>query len=233
MTTHPLSDHAVVHAVEAADPHCIGLEAATTALSAQPWRRYAVLGDSVTAGVMAPVPGYQKRSFPDRLRIALGATRPGFAATNLAEPYLTAAEIREQQLGPALEFRPDLVLVSAGANDAFSRSYDSARVRDELAALLTPLADAGALVVTVGLFDLARTGLVPDEVAGPLAARFDDLDRVTAELTPTLGGVHLPTHHHPLAASPEIFSGDRIHANARGHAIAFAATVEALAAVER
>lgn len=224
-----LSEHETTYAAEAVDPYCIGLEVAATALAGRPWRRYAVLGDSVTAGVMAPVAGYLKRSFPERLRLVLSATRPGFAATNLAEPYLTVAEIREQQLGPALDFGPDLVLVSAGANDAFSRSYDSARVRDELAALLTPLADAGALVVTVGLFDLARSGLVPDEVAGPMAERFDDLDRVTAELAPSYGGVHLPTHHHPLAAAPEIFSGDRIHANARGHAIAFAALVRTLA----
>ncbi len=225
-----LSDHEISYAAEAADPHCIGLETAATALSAQPWQRYAVLGDSVTAGVMEPLPGYLERSFPERLRVALGATRPGFAATNLAEPYLTIAEIRERQLAAALDFGPDLVLVSAGGNDAFPRSYDSARVRDDLVALLAPLATAGALVVTVGLFDVARSGLVPADAAGPMAERFDDLDRVTAELTPTLGGVHLDTHHHPLAADPAIYSSDGIHANARGHAVAFAATVEALAA---
>jgi hypothetical protein len=38
------------------------------------------------------------------------------------------------------------------------------------------------------------------------------------------------THHHPRAADPEIFASDRMHANARGHAIAFAAIVRALSA---
>jgi lysophospholipase L1-like esterase len=40
--------------------------------------------------------------------------------------------------------------------------------------------------------------------------------------------VHVDTHRHPLAADPDIYAADRIHANARGHAVAFAAIVDAI-----
>jgi hypothetical protein len=91
-----------------------------------------------------------------------------------------------------------------------------------------PLAEQGALVLTVGLFDLARSGLVPAEHAAAMAHRFDVLDTITSDVSRGLGGVHVDTHHHPLAADPALYARDRIHANARGHAVAFASIVEAL-----
>ncbi|MCQ4213867.1 SGNH/GDSL hydrolase family protein, partial [Streptomyces longispororuber] len=193
-----------------------------------PWNRLAVLGDSVTAGVMDPLPGYRHRSFADRFTDALAATRPGLTAVNLATPHLLIDEIRDQQLRPALDFAPDVVMVSAGGNDAF-RAFDPATLRAKLASLLTPLAKRGAFLITIGLFDLPRSGLVPPEHADTAARRFDELDHITADLTHTLGGIHIDTHHHPLAADPAIYAADRIHANARGHAVAFAAIATTLA----
>lgn len=220
--------HSADYPAEAADPYCIDPAIAAERMRHLPWRRLAVLGDSVTAGVRAPLAGYRDASFADRLTLALGATRDDFVATNLAVPYLTAGEIREQQLGRALAFSPDAVLVSAGGNDAFTE-YDEDRLRLELERLLAPLAESGATVVTVGLFDLPRSGLVRPERAGAMARRFDALDHLTAAVTHSLGGIHVDTHHHPLAADPAIYAPDRIHANARGHAVAFAAIVDAVA----
>ncbi len=216
------------HDAEAADPYCIAPAAAAARLRRLPWRRFAILGDSVAAGIRDPLDGYRDASFADRLAEALSATRPDFAAVNLAAPYLTITEIREQQRAEALAFHPDAVLVTAGGNDAF-REYDPDGLHAELAALLRPLAEAGATVLTVGLFDLARSGLFPPEHAAGMALRFDELDRITAALTHSLGGIHVDTHHHPLAAGPGIYAGDHVHANARGHAVAFAAIVHMLA----
>jgi lysophospholipase L1-like esterase len=222
-----LPDNWSTYASEAADPYCLDFAVATERLRPLPWQRLAVLGDSVTAGIRDPRPGYWDASFADRLRLALAATRPDFEAVNLAVPYLTVAEIRGQQLAPALEFDPDVVLVAAGGNDAF-QPYDPTALREEMLALLAPLTAGGARVVTVGLFDLARSGLVPAEHADAMAARFDQLDAITAKVTAELGGVHVDTHRHPLAADPDIYAADRIHANARGHAVAFAAIVDAI-----
>ncbi|MBC7279526.1 SGNH/GDSL hydrolase family protein [Nocardioides sp.] len=214
--------------LEATDPYCTDPETAAERLRHQPWKRFAVLGDSVTAGIRGPLDGYRDESFAERLVDALASTRPGFESVNLAIPYLTVAEIREVQLEPALAFAPDAVLVSAGGNDAFN-PYDPGQLRTELELLLRPLAESGAVVLTVGLFDLARSGLVRAEQAADMAERFDTLDRITAEITRSLGGIHIDTHHHPLSADPAIYARDRIHGNARGHAVAFAAIVDALA----
>ncbi|MFF9343849.1 SGNH/GDSL hydrolase family protein [Streptomyces sp. NPDC014773] len=213
---------------ESSDPYCMAPDTAAELLRGLPWNRLAVLGDSVTAGVMGPLPGYRDRSFADRFTDALAATRPGFAAVNLATPHLLLDEIRDRQLGPALDFEPDVVMVSAGGNDAF-RGFDPDAFRAGLASLLTPLAESGARVITIGLFDLARSGLVPPEHAAGMARRFDGLDRVTAGLTHALGGIHVDTHHHPLATDPGIYATDRVHGNARGHAVAFAAIATAVA----
>jgi lysophospholipase L1-like esterase len=179
--------------------------------------------------VREPVPGYADAGFADRAGEALAATRPGFRYRNLGERGLRLAEVRDRQLAAALALTPDLALVVAGGNDALGRDFEPDRVRAGLLQLAEPLAHAGALVVTVGLFDLARSGLVPADFAPALAERFDRLDTITKEVAAAVGGLHVDTHHHPRAADPGIYASDRMHANARGHAIAFSALVRTLA----
>jgi lysophospholipase L1-like esterase len=99
----------------------------------------------------------------------------------------------------------------------------------ELVDVLAPLRTAGAQPVTVGPFDLPRSGLVPASHATAMAERFDRLDAVMRAVAAELEAVHVDTHHHPLAADPGIFSSDGHHANARGHAVAAAAIATALA----
>lgn len=120
-------------------------------------------------------------------------------------------------------------MVVGGGNDAARKSFDPDRLRADLLALAQPLHDAGALVVTIGLFDLARSGLVGPAWAEVSAERFDLLDSITVDVAREVGALHVDTHHHPRASDPSIFASDRMHANTRGHAIAFAAVVRALA----
>ncbi len=216
---------------EFVDPDCVDPALAAISLRGAPWRRMVVLGDSVAAGVREPVPGYRDLSFAERLAAALAATREGFEDLSQARRNALLAEVREEQLEEAIEFEPDVALVVAGGNDVLRGGYEPERIRFELAEILDRLALAGALPVTVGLFDLARSGLIPGEIAWAMARRFDRLDEITAQTVATAGGVHVDTHHHPRAADPCLFAADRIHANARGHAIAFAAIVQRLAEV--
>lgn len=214
--------------LEAADPDCIDDAAAVELLRDMPWRRMVALGDSVAAGIREPVDGYRDEGFTDRLGEALTAAHDDGAYLNLGVRELRLAAIRDTQLPPALEFEPDLAIVIGGANDALSRRYHPDRVREGLRDILIPLSQAGAFVVTIGLYDLGRSGMLPAEHAAPMIERFDELDAVTAGVTAELGGLHVDTHHHPRASDPAIFASDRMHANARGHAIAFAAIVHAL-----
>jgi lysophospholipase L1-like esterase len=222
---------AETYPLEAGDPYCLDPEVAADMLDNGLWERYVVVGDSVAAGIREPRDGYLDRCFADRLADALASTRPELAWANLGIRDLRVPEIRRRQLPTALAFEPDLAMVVAGGNDALARSFDPDRLREELRALVRPLAESGALVVTVGLFDLARSGLLPDQVAETMVERFDLLDELTAAVAVEVGGVHVDTHHHPLGASPDIYASDRIHGNARGHAVAFAAVVEQLAQV--
>jgi lysophospholipase L1-like esterase len=196
-----------------------------TSLERAPWTRMVVVGDSVAAGVREPLAGYRDMGFADQVGEALGG-----AHLNLGVPGLRLREVRESQLADALAFAPDIALVIAGGNDALDAGYSAELVRRDLAAIVEPLAAAGALVVTVGLFDLPRSGLLPPDVAPLMAARFDELDAITADVVAGVGGLHVDTHHHARGADPGIYASDRIHCNALGHALAYAAVVDSLAA---
>lgn len=212
--------HATSHPHEDTDPDCLAPDALARLLKHVDGHRMVVVGDSVAAGIREPLAGYRDRSFADRVGDGFAHTRAAFAYRNLGVRDLRLAQIRKTQLDAALAFGPDLALVAAGGNDALARSFDPDTIHDELQALAAPLAAHGAQIVTIGLFDLARSGLVPERYAHVMAERFDLLDEITADVCARLGGIHVDCHHHPRAADPGIFSSDRIHANARGHAIA-------------
>jgi lysophospholipase L1-like esterase len=219
--------------LEALDPDCISPIRAVELLSGAPWQSLVVVGDSVAAGVRQPLDGYLDECFTDRLGHTLAVTRPGFRYQNLGVRDLRLQQIIDSQLAPAVDFRPDAAVVVAGGNDVLGRRFDPGYVRDRLDVLLGALAESGADVITVGLFDLARSGLVPPAMRDELAARFDTLDQLTIDAVEAVDGLHVDTHHHPRSADPAIYADDRIHGNARGHAIAFAAIATALAASGR
>lgn len=219
--------------LEALDPDCMPPARATELLKDAPWQSLVVVGDSVAAGVRQPLDGYLDECFTDRVGHTLSVTRAGFRYQNLGVRDLKLQQIIDSQLAPAIEFQPDAAVVIAGGNDVLGRQFDRGYVKDRLHALLGALAETGADIVTVGLFDLARSGLVPPAMRDELAARFDELDQLTAEAVVAVHGLHIDTHHHPRSADPAIYADDRIHCNARGHAIAYAAIVTQLAASGR
>jgi lysophospholipase L1-like esterase len=221
------------YALETDDPDCLPSAELAALLVDAPWQRMVVLGDSVALGVREPVSGYRDLSFADRVAEALGDGRPRLAHHNFAIRELRLAQIRDTQLALALQMSPDLAIVAAGGNDALRRSFEPDRIRAGLLEIVEPLAANGALVVTIGLFDLARSGLVPPELAPAMTERFDALDEITADVAGRIGGVHVDTHHHPRGWDPSIYSTDGIHANSRGHAIAATAIVQALAGALR
>ena len=93
------------------------------------------MGDSVAAGVREPTHGYLDLSMADRLHDALSAGRPELSFSNLGVTGQKIAEVAATQLDAALDRRPDLVVVSAGGNDAFERGFDRDRTASELAHL--------------------------------------------------------------------------------------------------
>src|SRR3954454_8259627 len=82
-----------------------------------PWRRYVTLGDSLIVGLGDLVEGYPNMAWTEATGQAFKQLHPDFEFLNLGKPYLTARQVRETQLQPALDFEPGLAAVLAGGND--------------------------------------------------------------------------------------------------------------------
>lgn len=227
-------DHAETfsHTAEAGDPHCLRPGEAAALLAGHPWRRFAVLGDSIAEGVGDPLPGYHRLPFADRVAHELAAARPGLAYLNLGLRGLRVREVRARQLAPALAFAPDLALVVCGANDAFRPGYENRAdaVDAEEAAIVRALQQSGALVITMSLFVFPDFPNLPSWLTPTPSERLAMLARRTAALAGTLAAVHVNLADHPAAADPGIVSADALHINARGQAIAAAETIRRLGA---
>ncbi|MET0603957.1 MAG: SGNH/GDSL hydrolase family protein [Baekduia sp.] len=221
-----------VLAREWADPHVVNDADLGRLLGPDvPWERVVVLGDSIAAGVREPSPGYRDLAWSERLAAGLAVARPGgVVVDNLGRRDLTAAEVRETQLDAALALVPDLVIVAAGGNDMLRREFDPNMVRDELSAILGPLRAAGADVLTFDLLDNTGTGLVPERFVAVLRERLVALAEATRAASAAVGGWHVPLREHPAAGDVDIFAGDGLHLNARGHAIVAAALARYLGA---
>ncbi|PZS27702.1 MAG: hypothetical protein DLM59_16025 [Pseudonocardiales bacterium] len=194
------------YARERNDPHCQWPEGSQEFIEQAPWKRIAVLGDSIAAGIGEPLDGYQDLDGIARVTQALFAEHWYLHRLNLGLCNVRLDQIIETQLAPALDFGPDLVIIGAGGNDAMSRGFNDTRTDDQLSALAAPLTAVGAQLVTIGLFDLARSGLIPQVHAAAMADRFDHLDTLTARVAADHHGTHTANHHHhPLAADPKHF----------------------------
>ena len=188
-------------------------------LRGAPWRRVAVLGDSIAEGVREPHDGYRDLSWIDRITEPLQAAAPGLTVMNLGRRDLRAAEVRELQLPAALGFRPDLVILAAGGNDALRRSFSPDHVARELDAIAAPLRRAGADLLMLELMDIVASGLVPPEHEAALDERLGGLAAATRGVAARHGAMLVEMRGHPVCADPDVYSSDRLHLNARGHAI--------------
>lgn len=218
---------------ELADPDCLAEGEAARLLIGHPWRRFVVLGDSVANGPLFPVDGFVPLRWTDRVAAELRAEAPALHYLNLGVSGLLTAEVRDTQLAPACEFRPDLALVLCGGNDAFRRSYAGPRaasVAADLADILERLTSVGALVATIGIFDVSYSPAVPERARGELRERLALLARHARAVADRFGGVHVDLSVHRRASDPALYSPDGRHGNGRSDAIAAAEMVRGLGA---
>src|SRR5919199_4299920 len=117
---------------EARDPYVLSPAEQSELLAGHPWSRFVVIGDSVAKGMGDPTEGYVTVPWAGRVAAALARERDGFTYANLARHGAKAADIRDSQLGPALELEPDLVAMIGGGNDALAEEFDIAPVKSAL-----------------------------------------------------------------------------------------------------
>jgi hypothetical protein len=101
-------------------------------------------------------------------------------------------------------------------------------VERELDGIVGPLRRAGADVLMIELMDIVASGLVPSEHATALDARFTTLADATRTVALRHGTVLVRMRRHPASADPDVYARDRLHLNARGHAIVGTEAVRAL-----
>jgi lysophospholipase L1-like esterase len=175
-------------------------------------------------GVGDPTPGYRHLGWADRV-----AERLDGEYLNLGERNLLASEVRSTQLNLALGFRPDLAAVLCGGNDVMRKDHDPAAVEREVDAVVAALRASGAEVIMMAPFDISHSALLPDELKPRWRSLIERMSALAERVARRHGALLVDFGDHPAGADPTIYSGDRIHLNARGHAICAAHTLSALA----
>ena len=180
----------------------------------QPWSRYVAIGDSFTAGVGDPEPLSPggMRGWADRVAEELGESHGDFGYANLAISGLVLRDILDQQLGPALSLKPDLVTLSAGGNDLVFHRGDPDRLAAALDDAVVALSATGATVVLFTGPDWGETAVL-GHIRGKVAV-FNENLRVIA------------TRHNSVVADlwalrqlsdPRMWDPDRLHFSPLGH----------------
>ncbi|WP_324199063.1 SGNH/GDSL hydrolase family protein [Nocardia amamiensis] len=212
---------------EANDPMLLAPEEQRRRLADAPWRRYAVLGDSIAQGVGDPSPGYEPVGWADRVATVLTAVRPGLAYLNTGRIGATSAQVIAQQLPSVLEFQPDLVHLSCGGNDLFLPGGDLTGLRENLDTLFGTLARTGAQVVTFTLADVWEVERMAP--MRPMRDRMAALNDLVRELAARYDALLLEFWDHPLRLRPDLMSADLIHFSMSGHAVLASDMVRTLA----
>ncbi|MFP3986657.1 SGNH/GDSL hydrolase family protein [Streptomyces sp. E11-3] len=186
--------------------------------------RYVALGDSQTEGIGDGDDTVGHRGWADRLAERLTDLDPAVGYANLAVRGRRAAQVRAEQLAPALALEPDLATVFAGVNDLIRPGYDAAAVVGELDAMFAALTGAGATVVTLTFPDIGA--LVP--LARGLRPRVADFNTRVRAAAARHGVLVADTAEPPVTTDPRLWSADRLHASPLGHARIAAAVADTL-----
>lgn len=185
--------------------------------SAGPRMTYVVLGDSTAAGVGG---NYE-------VGIAVGTarelgTRSQVSMTNLAVSGARMRDVRQHQLPIAEMLRPDVVLLSAGANDV-TRLTAIRSMRADLREIVQRLtvANPAVRIVVTGSPDMGSPPRIPRLLRGIASWRTKQVNRMV-EAEAVRGRLVFA----PIAKSTgplfrrdrSLFDADRFHPNDRGYA---------------
>lgn len=182
-----------------------------------PSLRVAVLGDSTVTA-----PGV---SHPNEIWVSLIGQRLGethrVTIKSFAIGGSMAHNLVTDQLGPALEFAPDLAIVSVGANDAL-KGVTPKKFEENLETLVATLRQTGAVVVMSGVGDL---GTIP-RLLPPLRQLFSRralaFNRIHEDVATRHGGWVVPQRESPAELwyhDRGMWSADLFHVSSRGHEV--------------
>jgi lysophospholipase L1-like esterase len=188
------------------------------------FQRYVALGDSQTEGLNDGDETRGYRGWADRLAERLAELNPELRYANLAVRGRLTAQVREQQLAPALAMKPDLATLVVGMNDLMRPRFDARSVAADVEAMFAALVAGGACVATATFPDIAKIS----PAARRLAPRVIELNARVEAAAVSQGVVLFKTFAFPVTTDPRLWSADRIHASPEGHARIARGMAEAL-----
>ncbi|TLS40661.1 SGNH/GDSL hydrolase family protein [Streptomyces montanus] len=183
-------------------------------MTTHPYTRYVAIGDSQTEGIGDGDEVHGHRGWADRLAEILAEGNSDFTYANLAVRGKVTAQIRAEQLEPALALKPDLVTVVAGMNDLVRPGFDAERIVGDIEEMFARLTESGARVATVTYPDLGKVS----PFARRALPRVLDLNARLRAAAERHGVAVLDVFPHPVTSDPRLWSPDRIHAGPLGHA---------------
>ena len=181
---------------------------------ARRYQRYVAIGDSSTEGLDDPDAHGGYRGWANRLAQRIADAQGSVLYANLGVRGKLTREVLDQQLAPAAAMRPDLATVFAGSNDILQLRFDPRTVANDVAHMQRTLAQGGATVVTFTLPDL--TPIMP--VARVLTRRVRAMNDALRGASASTGAILVDFAVHAVGSDRRLWSDDRFHANAAGHA---------------
>ncbi|MET7683128.1 SGNH/GDSL hydrolase family protein [Streptomyces sp. NPDC005423] len=169
------------------------------------------LGDSFTEGMSDLLPDGSYRGWADLLAARMAARTPGFRYANLAVRGKLIAQIVDEQVGPAVAMRPDVITLVGGLNDTLRPKCDMGRVRALLEEAVERLAPACERLV------LMRSPGRQGPVLERFRPRMEELFACVDELAARHGAVVVDLYGAPSLADPRMWDVDRLHLTAEGH----------------
>jgi lysophospholipase L1-like esterase len=179
------------------------------------YARYVAIGDSTVEGMDDPDGRGGYRGWADRLAERLARDQGSILYANLGIRGRTTRQVLDEQLAPALAMNPDLAAVVSGTNDLLRRNFDAALLRTDIETMQHALIVQGATVITFTLPDLSA--VMP--LARMLRKRLHSMNDAIRAASATTGAIVCDFAAYPVASDARLWSGDRLHANSRGHAL--------------
>ncbi|MET0448815.1 MAG: SGNH/GDSL hydrolase family protein [Aeromicrobium sp.] len=188
------------------------------------FHRFVALGDSFTEGV-----GDDDATRPNGVRgwadrVAEVMAGDDFAYANLAIRGRKLLEIVGTQIDPALEMKPDLVSIYAGANDVLRPRIDIDRLVEAYDVAIGRLVDGGAHVVMFTAYD---PGWSP--VFGALRGRFAIYNELVREVAERHGATLVDFWRLGDYRDVRLWDIDKMHMSSAGHQRMAIAVLDALA----
>jgi lysophospholipase L1-like esterase len=211
---------------EQSDPLCLSEITSAALLFDAPWRRFGVVGDSLSAGVGDPTPGYTNKGWADRVAKVLRLVRPDVRYLNSSEFGVTTARTVAHQLDGMVEFGPDLLHLPCGPNDILRRNPDFDEIEKAMRRMYDLAARTRALLTT---FTLGRAYVVP--TFPDWHERIRNMNAITRRVGAEYDAVVVDMWNHPFNDRDNLLSEDRIHFSTSGQAVMATEFVRQLAHV--